>query len=114
MSESKQGGARLFRVVDRRGNVHVIQADSMYTTDDVVTFHRDGVRSEVASFKHSVGAVRVDESTYTEALNLVPGEVCMSAFQDVPLGLVRPIWLIGLALMVAAGLNAYELFWFAG
>ena len=114
MSESKKDGANFFRVVDRRGNVHVIQADRMIVDDGVVTFHRSGSHSEIASFIQPVGAARVDESTYPEALKLTPGEVCMSAFPAVPRGLLGVTWLVGLAFTVSVGLKAYELFWFAG
>lgn len=115
MIDSKQVGGSLFRVVDRRGNIHEVQAGRMLTDGFVVTFHHGvGPGGEIASFGHPIGVSRVDVSTYTETLNLAPGEACLAAFPAAPRGLVVATCVVAAAIAVSVVLKVYELFLFAG
>ena len=113
MTDAKQPGAAVFRVMDKSGARHVIRADRMVTDGDTVKFIRGGLY-EVASFQDPIGAMRVEDTTSVGLVDLVPGEACLSAFQPVPHSFV---WLAAAALLIAAasaGLRVYDLFWFAG
>jgi hypothetical protein len=113
MTDAKQPGAAVFRVVDKSGARHVIRADRMVTDGDTVKFIRGGLY-EVASFQDPIGAMRVEDTTSVGLVGLAPGEACLSAFQPVPRGLMWASWLMALVILASVSLRAYEVFWLAG
>lgn len=111
MSESKQVGSVLFRVVDKRGGLHSVAADWMATDGDVVTFHVVDARGDVGSFHDPIAAMRDEGSTSALYADLTPGEVCVTSIRSRWHALD---WLLFGALAVNAVLMARDQLLFVG
>ena len=109
MSESKQAGEVVFRVVDKRGGIHSITAKHMMTDGDVVKFF-DGRNCEVASFVDPIGAMLAENATSATFADLVQGEACLSAFQLVSRGLLVVALAWSVVFVVSVGVEVYKLF----